>query len=107
MPKRDEPRVMVRLSPEDEAVIKAAARYANVAVAGLIRECAVRYAAAVAADVRRGSTRLRRGKAVEAVRGQVQPASSLVVEGGLTPYDVMMRERQARLNARVERARKP
>jgi uncharacterized protein (DUF1778 family) len=100
MPRADDPRVVIRLTPEDHAAIKAAADIGNIAVGALVRECAIRYCSTVAADVRRGSTRLRRAKAVEAVRGQVQPASSIV----RAPAEDWMAERQRRVNADRERS---
>lgn len=101
VPRADDPRVMVRLSPEDHAAVKAAADLANCAVGALMRECAIRYASTVAADVRRGTTRLRRAKAVEAVKGQVQPASMIV----RSPAEDWARERQRKLNESTERSR--
>lgn len=101
VPREDDPRVVIRLTPEDHAMIKAAADVANVAVGALMRECAVRHAAEVAADVRRGTTRLRRQKAVEAVRGQVVSASSIV----RSPAETWAMEHQRRLNADRERSK--
>lgn len=60
MPRKDEPRVPVRLSDSDYAVIEAAAKAANVGMAGLMRECSVRYAAVVAREVMAGNITLRR-----------------------------------------------
>jgi hypothetical protein len=40
MPRADEPRVPVRLSRGDFAIIEAAAKSVNVAVGALMRECA-------------------------------------------------------------------
>lgn len=97
MPRADDPRVMVRLSPEAHAAIKAAAASANVAVGALMRECAERYATTVARDVAAGNVRLRRQR-VEAVPGVVR-ASSLV-----GPSSEAM-ARQARLNEMAARAR--
>jgi hypothetical protein len=99
MPRADDPRVMVRLTPEDHAAIKAAADLGNIAVAALIRECAIRYCSTVATDVRQTGKRLRRAKAVEAVRGQVVPASSIV----RAPAEDWMADRQRRVNADRER----
>lgn len=102
MPRADEPRVPVRLSDADYAVIEAAAKSVNVAVAGLMRECSVRYAAVVAREVAAGNIVLRRQrieKATEAVGGRVAPASSLV-RGGDAGWS-----RQQRVNAQVARAR--
>lgn len=104
MPRVDDPRVVVRMSPEGMAAVQAAADLAGVSVGGLVRECAERYAASVARDVREGSVRIRRNRAVRAVRGQVAPASSLVprvAEGAA----LLALERQARINVGVERSR--
>lgn len=103
MPRADDPRVMVRMTPEDHAAIKAAADLGNIAVGALMRECAIRYASTVAAEVRTSGKRLRRAKAVEAVKGQVAPASSLVVRAPAVDW---MTARQERINASTERARK-
>src|SRR5262245_39309210 len=102
MTRADEPRVPVRLSHADYAVIEAAASSANVAVAGLMRECSVRYAAVVAREVVAGNITLRRqrvAKAAEAAGGRVAPASSLVRDGDAGG------SRQERINAQVARAR--
>jgi hypothetical protein len=103
MPRADDPRVPVRLSKSDFATIEAAAGSVNVAVGALMRECAVRYAAVVAREIAAGNvTGLRRQRvesAVQAVRGQVAPASLLVPPSS----DAMAR--QARLKA-AERRRK-
>src|SRR4051812_36637126 len=80
MPRADEPRIPVRFSRSDYDLLANIAAHANVSLGGLIRECAVRHAAEVARDVGRGTTTIRRQRAVQAVRGQVAPASSLVVE---------------------------
>lgn len=106
MPREDEPRLVVRFSKADFAVVEAAASAANVAVGALVRQCAVRYAGEVASAVGRGEvTGLRRQRietAVEATGGRVAPASSLVrVEGvGDAGWS-----RQQRVNAQVARAR--
>lgn len=107
VPRDGDPRIPVRMSPQDYAVIEAAAASVNVAVGALIRECAVRYASAVAAQVARGDVRLRRARidtAVRAVKGQVVPASSLVVRS--MPESVAGMDRQRKLNEAKERARK-
>lgn len=93
---------MVRLSRNDYDTIKAAADFANVSMGGLLRECAVKYASAVARDVREGSVTIRRQRAVQAVKGQVQPASTIV----RPPAEDWMLERQRKLNAQRERAAK-
>lgn len=101
MPRADDPRVMVRLTPEDHAAIKAAAAEANVSVGGLMRECAVRFAAQVAREARDGSVRIRRAKAVEAVKGQVATAASLVAVTRQRDPDAWAR--QQKLNAARDR----
>jgi uncharacterized protein (DUF1778 family) len=80
VPRADEPRVVVRLSHSDYALLEAAAASVNVTVAGLMRECSVRHAAETARAVAAGSITLRRQrieKAVEAAGGRVVPAASL------------------------------
>jgi uncharacterized protein (DUF1778 family) len=101
MPRDGDPRVMVRMTPEDHAAIKAAADLGNIAVGALMRECAIRYASTVAADVRTSGKRLRRAKAVEAVKGQVVPARSLVV----SPAEQWARDKQRRINESTNRSR--
>lgn len=96
MPKRDDPRVVVRLAPEDHEMLSALAKAANVSLGGLMRETAVKFAASVARDASRGDIQIRRDHAVEAVKGQVVPARSLVVE---SEHARVMRERQERVNA--------
>lgn len=59
VPSASDPRVVVRLSPSDFAVIEAAAEAAGVATGGLVRECAVRYAGQVAREVTEGRLKLR------------------------------------------------
>lgn len=98
MPRDGDPRVMVRLSPESYAAIKAAASSANVAVGALVRECAERYAVTVARDVAAGRVRLRRARAQESA--PVVPARSLV------PASSAALGRQARVNAMIEKGRK-
>lgn len=103
MPRADEPRVPVRLSDSDHAAIKAAADSVNVGVAGLMRECSVRYAAVVAREIAAGNIVLRRSRieaAVEATGGRVAPASSLVRDDSDAGWS-----RQQRINAQVARAR--
>lgn len=102
MPRADDPRIMVRLTPEDHATIKAAADLGNIALSALVRECAIRYASTVAADVRQSGHRMRRAHAVEAVKGQVVTARSLVVE---SEADRLRREHQERINESTARAR--
>lgn len=60
MPRDDDPRVMVRLSPAEHATLLALCQAANVSLGGLIRVCAVRYATAAVRDVQDGSVRIRR-----------------------------------------------
>jgi uncharacterized protein (DUF1778 family) len=104
MPRADDPRVMVRLTPESYAVIKEAAEGANVAVGALVRECAERYAVRVAREVAAGSVRLRRAKverASAAGAGRVTTARALVADSAVA----LAMERQRKLNAAAERAR--
>jgi hypothetical protein len=61
MPRDDDPRVVIRLTPEDLAAIRAAAAVGDVAVGALVRECAVRYASTVARELRVSGKRVRRG----------------------------------------------
>lgn len=103
VPRSDEPRIPVRFSRPDYDLLASIATHANVSLGGLIRECAVRHAAEVARDVGRGTTTIRRQRAVQAVRGQVAPASSLVAP--LSDSERWARERQARLNRASERSR--
>lgn len=74
MPREGEPRVMVRLSEADAAVIEAAAMSAGVAVGALMRECAVRYAAQVAGDVAAGRIQLRRRSGASSEVEKPEPA---------------------------------
>jgi hypothetical protein len=103
VPRADEPRVPVRLSHSDHAAIKAAADSVNVGVAGLMRECAVRYATIVAREIAAGSITLRRQRvevAEKAAAGQVVRASSLSRDEGDAGWS-----RQERVNAMTARAR--
>jgi hypothetical protein len=91
--------VPVRLSDGDYAVIKASADGVNVAVAGLMRECAVRYHAVVAREIAAGNITLRRQKIEKAeAAAPVVRASSLAREGDAGW------ERQQRLNAQRARS---
>lgn len=105
MPRADEPRVPVRLSNGDHALIKAAADSVNVGVAGLMRECAVRYAGVVARElereIRAGTTTLRRQRIERA------EASAPVVRASSLPSEAeeVRRARQERVNAMTSRAR--
>jgi hypothetical protein len=101
LPRKDEPRIQVRLSHTDLETLKSLADAANLSLGALIRECAMRYSSAVVRDVRAGTIQLRRQHAVEATGGQVQPASALVVSSA-----ALALERQRRLNAQRERASK-
>jgi uncharacterized protein (DUF1778 family) len=87
--KAGEPRVTIRLSVAEHAVLVAAAGSAGVAVGSLVREAAVRYAAELAGDASAGRVRLRRA----ASAAPVVPARSLV------PASVQALERQRRVNA--------
>lgn len=100
MPRKDEPRVMVRLSVPEKELLDGIAKAANIGLGGLLRECALRHAAEVGREAQRGDLRMRRRVAVEAVQGHVVPASSLVTR---SPEDLA---RQARLNEMRDRARK-
>jgi hypothetical protein len=102
VPREDEPRIQVRFSFKEMDLLRSLAKTANLSLGGLVREAAMRSASEVARDAGRGDVRIRRGRAVEAVRGQVAPASSLVVESDAVRW---ARERQARLNRASERAR--
>lgn len=100
MPRADEPRVPVRLSDSDHAIIKAAADSANVAVAGLMRECSVRYAGEVAREIMAGRITLRRQ------RVEPKPAPKrAVVEPSRGVFADVAGTRQQRLNADALRAR--
>lgn len=59
MPSASDPRVVIRLSVGDLAVVEAAAEAAGVATGALVRECAVRFAGVVAREVVEGRLRLR------------------------------------------------
>lgn len=69
MPRADDPRVVVRMSAAGYVSVKAAADRAGVAVSGLMRECAERYAVQVAQAVERGEVVIRRNSAPDAVSG--------------------------------------
>lgn len=108
MPREDDPRVVVRMTPAGYAAVEAAAESVNVSVGGLMRECSERYAAAVAREIAAGHLVLRRRKvekAVKAVRGQVAPASTLIA--GPSERDRNMAEHQAKLNADREKRPRP
>jgi hypothetical protein len=60
MPRADDPRVVVRMSPSGYALVKAVADRVGVSVGGLMRECAERHAASVARQVEAGEIVLRR-----------------------------------------------
>jgi hypothetical protein len=64
MPRDDDPRVVVRMTPEDHAALKATAELNDLAVGALVRECAIRYASTVARELRVSGKRLRRGNVV-------------------------------------------
>src|SRR3954447_17022055 len=123
MPRDDDPRVVVRMTPEDHAALKATAELNDLAVGALVRECAIRYASTVARELRVSGKRLRRGNVVvpgparsvaksrpvprpaaKPIKG-LRRASDLVVEGGTqADWDLA---RQAKLNeARVRPAKK-
>jgi hypothetical protein len=100
MPRADEPRIPVRLSDADYAVIEAAARSCNVGMAGLMRECSVRYAAVVAREVVAGNVTLRRQRVEKA-----EASAPVVRASSLAREDDPGWERQQRLNAATARAR--
>jgi hypothetical protein len=95
MPKRDEPRVMVRMTWAQHEKLTAVAESVNIGLGGLLRETGVRYGARVAREVRDGSLEIRRATAVKATKGQVRPASSLAED--------WLAQRQQRVNADRER----
>lgn len=108
MPRADEPRVLVRMGDQDLEKVKAAAERANVGVAGLMRECSVRFADEVADRVLRGEITLRRARietAVAASEGQVRPAVELVsVEPVVSDRQLLLNQQAARARAaRVQR----
>jgi hypothetical protein len=76
VPREDEPRIQVRFSFKEMDLLRSLAKTANLSLGGLVREAAM--------------------------RSQVAPASSLVVESDAVRW---ARERQARLNRASERAR--
>lgn len=96
MPKADEPRVAFRISATDFAVLEAAARSVNVSAGALARECAVRYAADVAREVSEGRLKLRRRSAAVPVPSPAAP----LPKGVTTGRELLMRERQRKLNER-------
>jgi hypothetical protein len=63
MPRDDDPRVVVRFTKPGFAAVEAAAASVGVSVGGLVRECAERHAADVAADVSAGRVTIRRRSA--------------------------------------------
>lgn len=101
MPRVGDPRVVVRMSPEGFAVVKAAADRAGVSVGGLVRECAERYAASVAVEVRVGKVRLRRSSvgAREVSVAVREPEPAPKADPALWAL-----ERQRRLNEAKERS---
>lgn len=103
MPREGDPRIILRLSETDKAVIEAAAAAANVAVGALVRECAVRYAGTVARQIASGEVSGLRRQRVEKAEASapVVRASSLVE----SEADRVGRERQERVNAMTARAR--
>lgn len=101
MPRADDPRVVVRMSATGYVSVKAAADKAGVAVSGLMRECAERYAVQVAQAVERGEIIIRRNSVPEAVTGPaavVSPSLARAADEGWS--------RQQRLNERAARSRK-
>lgn len=103
MPRADEPRIPVRFSSSDMAAIEATAGSVNVAVAALIRECAVRYHALVARQIASGEVSgLRRQRIEKAEAAAPVVRASALVE---SEADRVGRERQERVNAMTARAR--
>jgi len=100
MPRADDPRVVVRMSPSGYALVKAVADRVGVSVGGLMRECAERHAASVARQVEAGEITLRRNAGPDVVTGP--PA---VVAAPLSRPSGDALSRQARLNAAALRAR--
>lgn len=115
MPRADEPRYTVRLDADVALLLRTASEVSNVAVGALIRECARRSAAAVAADASAGRVSLRRRSAAVPVSSPAVPESEFRrrVEGKITAEEYVlglreragvktarevMLERQARLN---------
>jgi hypothetical protein len=92
--------VPVRLSHADYAVIETAAKSCNVGMAGLMRECAVRYASAVAREVSAGNITLRRQRIEKA-----EKAAPVVRASSLGRADDPGWRRQQELNAAAARAR--
>lgn len=103
MPRADEPRVPVRLSHADYAVIEAAAKTANVAVAALMRECAVRHAASVARQIMAGEVTGLRRQRIEAA----EAAAPVVRASSLRREDDSGWARQQRVNALGKSKPKP
>lgn len=60
MPRSDEPRIVIRVSVADKAILDAAASAAGVATGALVREGALRYAREVAGEAAAGQVRMRR-----------------------------------------------
>lgn len=92
MPRADDPRIVVRMSPQGFRAIKAAADSVNVAVSGLVRECAERYAVDIAREVAAGRVTIRRNS----VPGAGPPA---VVAPSLSRGEDAGWTRQQRVNA--------
>lgn len=59
MPRKDEPRVMVRFDVAGHAAVAAIAQSLGIGTAALVREAAVRYGPQVARDIREGRVVLR------------------------------------------------
>jgi hypothetical protein len=114
VPRDDDPRVVIRLTPEDHAALKATAEINNIAVGALVRECAIRYASTVAKELRVSGKRLRRGRTDVESPGPRPPrskpkttpairrASELIPEG----QEQYFLEHQAKLNEARNRATK-
>lgn len=101
MPRADDPRIVVRMSPQGFRAIKAAADSVNVAVSGLVRECAERYAVDIAREVAAGRVTIRRNSVPDAVTGP-----SAVTAPRLSPASSDAMSHQRALNAAAARRRK-
>lgn len=101
MPRAEEPRIILRLSATDKAVIDAAAASANVAVGALVRECAVRYAGTVARQIASGEVTGLRRQRIEVA----EAAAPVVRASSLAREDDPGWVRQQRVNAQTLRSR--
>jgi hypothetical protein len=97
MPRADDPRVVVRMSADGYARVKAQADRANVGVAAILRIAGERLADAIADEVVTGQLDLRRSSIPEAATGpaDVVPPTSVEVRRRANPAGF---DRQARVN---------